>query len=256
MMGSKLKIMGKVQVFSSAEIDTFRQAGNILRDCLQMLVPHVKAGISTMKLDHMAEEFIRSRGGEPAFKGYHGYPSTLCTSINEECVHGMPGARTLKDGDIVSLDCGVRLDELNTDACITVPVGHISAEAVHLLEVTKEALDFAVSILHAGVKVGDLSAAIEKIIRAGKCLPVKALTGHGLGRNLHEYPDIPNFGKQGTGAVLPAGTVIAVEPIVSLGSDNVRETGDGWTLITDDGSLSAHFEHTILITERGCEVLA
>ena len=248
--------MSAIHVFTDADLASFRKAATILRECLAMLPTHVKAGVTTIELDAIAEAFIRERGGIPAFKGYHGYPSTLCTSINEECVHGMPGDRVLEEGDIVSLDCGVIVDGLYTDACVTVGVGHLDAEAKHLLEVTKKALDAAVGIIKAGTRVGDISAIIEKTAKAGGCMPVKSLTGHGLGRNLHEFPDIPNSGHAGTGPMLPAGTVIAVEPILSLGGPEVRTTGDGWTIATEDGALSAHFEHTILVTENECEVLA
>jgi methionyl aminopeptidase len=252
---SSLNMM-QMLTFKPAEIESFRKAGKILKECLEMLAPLAKEGITTLELDRIAEEFIVKHGGEPAFKGYHGYPYTLCTSVNEECVHGMPGPRELKDGDIVSLDCGVKIDGLHTDACITVGVGTISAEARHLLDIGKIALNRAVKTIRPGVRMGDVSSAIQKEIESGKCTPIRALTGHGLGRNLHEYPDIPNFGRKGTGPVIPAWTVIAVEPIVSLGSDDIRETGDGWTLVTDDHSLACHFEHTILVTETGCEVLA
>jgi methionyl aminopeptidase len=248
--------MSTIHVFSAGELRSFREAGVILRDCLKMLPSHVKAGVTTMQLDQIAEAFIRERGGKPAFKGYHGYPSTICTSINEECVHGMPSDRALEEGDIVSLDCGVIIDGFYTDACITVGVGQIDADAAHLLDVTEKALNAAVKIIKAGTRVGDISAIIEQTALAGNCTPVRSLTGHGLGRDLHEYPDIPNSGKAGTGPELPAGTVIAVEPILSLGGRDVRTTGDGWTIETDDGALSAHFEHTILVTEGGCEVLA
>jgi len=248
--------MVHIQSFSPAEIASFRKAGIILRGCLDMLVPYVKPGVTTAELDALAEAYIVKNGGVPGFKGYHGYPSTLCISVNEECVHGMPGPRVLKEGDIASLDCGVCVDDLNTDACITVPVGKISPQARHLLEVTQQALAKAVEVIRPGIRVGDLSSAIQKTIEAGKCTAVRALTGHGLGRHLHEPPDIPNFGRAGSGPIIPAWTVLAVEPIVSLGSDDVRETGDGWTLITDDHSLSCHFEHTILVTDTGCEVLA
>lgn len=248
--------MARIQTFSPAEIESFRKAGKILRGCLDMLVPHVKAGITTLDLDRLAEEYILSHGGIPGFKGYHGYPYTLCTSVNDECVHGMPGPRALQDGDIVSLDCGVVVDELNTDACITVPVGTIKPEVKHLLDVGQRALRRAVQVIRPGIRVGDLSAAIERIVTGGECTVVRALTGHGLGRSLHQAPDIPNFGRVGTGPILPAGAVIAVEPILSLGSAEVRETGDGWTLVTDDHSMSCHFEHTILITDKGCEVIA
>lgn len=248
--------MSDIQSFTPAEIESFRTAGRILRGCLEMLAPLAKPGITTGELDRLAEHYILDQGGEPAFKGYHGYPFTLCTSVNEECVHGMPGDRVLADGDIISLDCGVRVNGLNTDACITVPVGKISDEARHLLDVTRQALDRAVEVIRPGIRVGDLSASIEEVIKKGKLKPVRALTGHGLGKDLHAYPDIPNFGRRGTGPALPSWTVLAVEPIVAIGTDDVRENGDGWTLITDDESLSCHFEHTILVTDTGCEVLA
>lgn len=243
-------------IFQKKEIDTFRQAGKVLRDCLEMLRSEARAGVTTHELDVMAEKFIRERGGEPAFKGYNGYTATLCTSVNEECVHGIPGNRVLHDGDIVSLDCGVRMNGLNTDACITVGVGNISKEAQHLLDTTQSALEAAVEVIRPGARVGDVSSTVQKVVEKAKCTVIRPLTGHGLGKNLHEFPDIPNHGRAGTGPVFPAWTVIAVEPIVSLGSNDIRETGDGWTLVTDDGSLSCHFEHTILLTDDGCEVLA
>lgn len=248
--------MSHIQTFTKGEIDNFRKASKILRDCLKMLPSHVTPGITTIELDAIAEKFIRDAGGKPAFKGYSGFPSTLCTSINDECVHGMPSNRAVEEGDILSLDCGVIIDGLYTDACITVPVGQIDADAKHLLDVTKKALDEAVKVIKAGIHVGDISAVIEKTARTGGCVPVKSLTGHGLGRDLHEYPDIRNSGQAGTGPLLPANTVIAVEPILSLGSDEVVQSSDGWTLATEDGSLSCHFEHTILVKEGGCEVLA
>lgn len=244
------------QIFTPAEIDSVRKAGEILHECLAMLPQHVTPGITTEELDAIAEEYIREHGGHPAFKGYHGFTHTLCTSVNEECVHGIPGKRALKEGDIVSLDCGVLVDGLYTDACITVGVGSISAEAQKLLYVTKQALDDVVAIIKAGIRVGDISSSIQQTVEKGGFHAVKSLTGHGLGRTLHQTPDIPNIGRKGTGPVIPAHTVIAVEPIVSAGSDEVATTEDGWTLITEDRSLSAHFEHTLLITEEGCEVLA
>jgi methionyl aminopeptidase len=245
-----------IKTFSPAEIASFKKAGEILRGCLGMLVPFAKPGATTGELDALAEAYILKHGGIPGFKGYHGYPSTLCISVNDECVHGMPGKRVLEEGDIASLDCGVVVNDLNTDACITVPIGEIDKDAQHLLDVTKRALDRAVEVIKPGIRVGDLSSAIQKVIEDGKCTAVRSLTGHGLGENLHENPDIPNFGRKGTGPVIPAWTVLAVEPIVSLGSQEVRESGDGWTLVTDDHSLSCHFEHTILVTDSGCEVLA
>jgi len=248
--------MSQCQIFRPEEIASVRRAGSILRACLEMLAKEVKPGITTVELDKLAEDFIRHHGGEPAFKGYHNFPATLCTSVNDECVHGIPSMRVLEEGDVVSLDCGVVVDELYTDACITVPVGQVSKDAQRLLTVTKQALEDAVAIIKEGTKVGDISATIQKTVERGECTPVPALTGPGPGRTLPPFPDIPKIGKAHTGAALPAWTVIAIEPIVSLGSGEVRDGGDGWTLNIADGSLAAHFEHTILVTPDGCEVLA
>lgn len=248
--------MSNFQIFTDAEIASFRTGGKILRGCLDMLVPRAKAGVTTKQLDKLAEDYIREHGGVPAFKGYHDYPATLCTSVNDECVHGIPTDRPLQDGDIVSLDCGVIFDGLYTDACVTVGIGQISPEAQNLLNVTSGALDEAVAFLKAGVKVGDLSSLIQKFVEKGRCKPVRSLTGHGLGYTLHQFPDVPNIGKAGTGPTFPARTVVAVEPIVSISAKDVHGTGDGWTLVTEDGSLAAHFEHTLLILDNGCEVIA
>lgn len=248
--------MSNFQIFTDAEIASFRIGGKILRGCLDMLPAHVRAGVTTKELDTIVETYIREHGGRPAFKGYHNFPATLCTSVNNECVHGIPGSRVLKDGDIIKLDCGVIYDDLYTDACITVAVGNISPEAQNLLHVTKDALDAAVAFLKAGVRVGSLSSLIQKIVERGGCKPVRSLTGHGLGRDLHQFPDIPNFGKSGTGPIFPARTVVAVEPIVSISASDVETTPDAWTLVTVDHSLAAHFEHTVLVMEEGCEVIA
>ncbi len=248
--------MASIQIFTPGEIASFRKAGEILGACLRHVAEAAVRGTTTVHLDEMAEAFIRERGGEPAFKGYHGYGYTLCTSVNDECVHGIPTEYALRDGDIVSLDCGVIVDGLYTDACVTVGVGNISAEAKTLLRVSKEALDAGLHVLKAGIRLGDLSATIQQVVERGgmRCIPV--LTGHGLGHTLHQYPDIPNVGTPGTGPVLPAGTVLAIEPIVCTGKPAVFEATDGWTIKTKDRSLCAHFEHTVLVTEEGCEVLA
>ncbi len=248
--------MSAIQVFNADEIASFRKAGRILSGCLAMLRKEAVAGITTIELDSMAERYILEKGGLPAFKGYSGYPFTICASVNDECVHGMPGDRMLQDGDIVSLDCGVICDGLYTDACVTVGIGNISKEAEHLLHVTQNALADAVAFLKPGVRVGDISALIQESVEKEGLHPVRSLTGHGLGRTLHQIPDIPNLGKKGTGPVFPAWTVVAIEPIVSVSCDDIRTTRDGWTLVTEDGSLAAHFEHTILVTDDGCEVLA
>ncbi len=245
-----------MQVYTPEEHEIFRRGGKILRACLDALQEMVEPGVTTGELDLFAEEFIRSHGGDPTFLGYNGFPASICTSLNEECVHGIPGKRTLKENDILSIDCGVTFEGFITDACVTVPVGKITKQARHLLDVTEAALRKAEETLCAGIHVGDLSAAIEAEIRGGGCVPLIPLTGHGVGRQLHEFPDIPNYGKAGAGPVFPAGTVVAIEPIVSHTAEQVRETGDGWTLVTADNSLSAHFEHTFIVLEGGCEVVA
>lgn len=249
--------MPQCQIFTLAEIALFRKSGAILRGCLDFLAPRAVAGIPTLELDRLAEEYIRSHGGIPAFKGYKGFEHTLCTSINEEVVHGLPSKRVLKDGDIVSLDCGVAYEGIITDACVSVGVGPISTEAQHLLDITKKALDAGVAAVRGGCRVGDISSAVQKVVEGGGLLCVSALTGHGLGYTVHQYPDVPNIGKAGTGATLPVGTAIAIEPIVTSGKrDAIIQADDGWTLSMADGALSAHFEHTIIVTERGCEVVA
>lgn len=248
--------MSSFQIFTPAEIISLRKGGNILRECLEHVSALVRPGVTTGQLDHAAEECIRAHGGEPAFKGYKGYPATLCTSVNEECVHGIPGNRILNDGDSISLDCGVLFEGLYTDACITVPVGEIAKDTQRLLSVTEKALQEALKVVRAGAHIGDISSVVQRTVEAEGCVPVRALTGHGLGRDLHQFPDVPNFGTVGTGPEIPLHTILAIEPIVSLGSHQVREGGDGWTLVIVDGASSAHFEHTVLVTEEGCEVLA
>ncbi len=249
--------MSQCQIFTAKEIEAFRRSGAILRDCLQYLAPKAVAGITTLELDELAEAFIRNAGGAPAFKGYKGFPHTLCTSINDEVVHGMPGTRTLLDGDIISLDCGVTYEGIITDACITVGVGPISEEAQRLLDTTKKALDAGVAAVRGGGRVGDISSAVQKVVEGGGFRCVSALTGHGLGYTVHQHPDVPNIGKAGTGPTLPVGTAIAIEPIVTSGkSIEITQADDGWTLSMQDGALSAHFEHTVVVTENGCEVVA
>ncbi len=249
--------MPQCQIYTDEEISSLRKGGKILRDCLDYVGALVRPGITTGELDRAAETFIRDHGGEPAFKGYKGFPATLCVSVNEECVHGVPGKRVLKEGDIVSLDGGVLFHALYTDACVTVPVGCVSDDARSLVHATEEALTEAVRVVRSGARVGDISSIIQRVAEKAGCRPVRSLTGHGVGRGLHLFPDVPNSGRAGTGPELPAGTVIAIEPIFSLGSPDVRcRRDDGWTLVVSDGALSAHSEHTILVQERGCEVLA
>lgn len=241
--------------YTDAEIDTLRQSGAMLGNCLRHTAGFVKAGITLKELDTIAEQFITARGALPAFKGYHGYPATLCISVNDAAVHGIPDDTILQEGDIVTLDGGVQLDGLITDAAITVPVGPISNLAQKLITSAEKALDRAIATVRAGVHTGDISQEIEQQARHDGFSPIPSLTGHGVGKAIHLYPDIPNRGKAGNGAELPAGTVVAIEPIFSVGDTDVRLDKDQWTFRTIDGSLSTHAEHTILVTEEGCEVL-
>lgn len=249
--------MSQFQIFNPEQMETLRRGGAILRACLEEVSRCVREGLTTKELDSIAENFIRSHNGAaPAFKGYQGFPATLCTSVNDECVHGIPGDRILKPGDIVSLDCGVIFGGLYTDACVTVPVGEISTEVQSFLAVTEQSLDAAVNILRSGTRVGDLSHAIQTTVERHGYHCVHSLTGHGLGTHLHQFPEIANTGKAKTGAAIPAYTLLAIEPITAMGGPEIREKGDGWTICTADGSLSGHFEHTILVLPGGAEVLA
>jgi methionyl aminopeptidase len=248
--------MGRSLVFTEGEIASFRAGGNILAACLAMLRNEAKPGVTTMRLDALCEAFIRDHGGIPAFKGYEGFPSSLCTSINDECVHGMPGPRMLKDGDIINLDSGVIFDGLYTDAGLMAKVGNVPKDAHRVVDATEEALRRAIALVKAGVKVGDISHVIGQTAREFGCSPVQNLVGHGLGRTLHCYPDIPNEGRAGSGPALPAGTVVAIEPIFTLGSGEMRFMPDGWTIVSSEGALCAQTEHSVLVTEHGYEILA
>ena len=245
------------QIFTSSEIAALRKGGQILRGCLEETAKHVRPGVTTAELDRIAEEYIRSHdGAQPAFKGYNGFPATLCTSVNDQCVHGIPGPRVLEEGDIVGLDGGVIYGKLYTDACITVPVGAIKPEVKKFLEISEQALEKACALVAPGTRIGDISSVIQKFLEEHGYTPVNGLTGHGLGTTLHQFPDVPNAGKAGSGPALPKHTIIAIEPITSMGKPNIREEDDGWTIATADGSLSAHFEHTVLVTPEGYEILA
>lgn len=248
--------MPQCQTFSDQEIESLRKGGKILRGCLDYVESLIKPGVKTMELDQAAEDYIRSNGGVPGFKGYSGYPATLCTSVNEQCVHGIPGDRELKDGDIIAVDCGVIYEGFNTDACFTAGVGTITDEKQKLMDASQNALLAAVAMVKAGIRVGDISSTVQKSVEGDGFYVVRALTGHGLGTTLHQFPDIPNFGRAGTGPVLPANTLIAIEPIVAAGCGEIRDARDGWTIETKDGSLSTHFEHTILVREGDCEIIA
>ena len=233
-----------------------RHGGAILRACLEHVGAMAAPGITTGQLDAAAETFIRDHGAQPAFKGYQGFPATICASVNEQCVHGIPGHRVLLEGEILSIDCGVWLHGFYTDACITVPIGRVSAEAMALMDATQGALAAALAALKAGARVGDVSHAIQQYAEKRGYSPVRSLTGHGVGRQLHDVPDIPNAGTAGTGAVFPMHTVVAIEPIIAAGDSAVMQEADGWTIRTRDCSLCAHFEHTVVVEKGGCTVLA
>ena len=241
---------------SRAEIARMRAASELVAAVLTDLKGAMAPGVSTGELDERAEATIRAAGGTPAFKGYHGYPATLCVSINEEVIHGIPSRkRLLKDGDIVSVDVGAVLDGFVGDSAVTFPVGAISERAARLLRVTQEALYGAILAAKAGGRVSDIGHAVQRHVEANGCSVVREFVGHGIGTVMHEEPQVPNYGPPGRGAKLTEGMVLAIEPMVNLGRPAVRVLDDGWTAVTRDRSLSAHFEHTVAVTGEGPLVL-
>lgn len=241
---------------SARELRHMREAGRILADVKERLKALVKAGVTTKEIDEDVEAFILARGAQPAFKGYRGFPATVCTSINEEVVHGIPSVkRKLSLGDIIGLDLGCIVEGYYADCAITLPVGPVSARVQELLDVTRESLDKAIVQCRAGNRLGDISHAVQAHCESHGFGVVRAFVGHGIGRQLHEEPQIPNFGEAGRGPALKAGMVLAIEPMVTMGSWEVRVLEDRWTAVTADGSLAAHFEDTIAITENGPEIL-
>jgi len=244
-----------VPLKSAEDIARIREAGRVVASVLAELARAAEPGISTFELDRIAEAGARRRGALPAFKGYLGYPASLCISVNDEIVHGIPGSRVLRAADIVGLDFGVELHGFFGDAAVTVEVGQASPAARQLVEATRSALARAVEAAVAGGRVGDIGAAVQAHVEPLGYSVVREFTGHGIGRRLHEPPQVPNFGRRGTGAALRPGMVLAIEPMVNEGGPAVRTLGDGWTAVTADGRLSAHFEHTVAVTEEGPEVL-
>jgi methionyl aminopeptidase len=237
------------------QIDEMAVAGDILVRCLKMLESKVRAGVTTEELDAAAEKFIRSQGAEPAFKGYRGFPGSICASPNSMVVHGIPGPYELARGDVLSIDAGVVKDGWVADAAITVPVGPVSAEADHLLEVTKASLLAGVDQMRPGNHLGDVSAAIQRAVEAEGLSVIRTLVGHGIGREMHEEPQVPNFGEPGKGPELEEGMVLAIEPMVNVGGPLVRMDDDGWSVFSEDDSLAAHFEFTVAVTATGPRVL-
>jgi methionyl aminopeptidase len=242
---------------SPSELDKMRASGRIVRQVLDTVRSMVKPGVTTMDLERAAEKKIKELGAKPAFKGYYDYPCVLCTSVNQEIVHGIPSPkRMLKDGDIVSIDCGVVLDGYYGDAAITVPVGEkLAPEVQKLLEVTEASLYRGIAAARIGNTVGDVGAAVQELVEANGFSVVREFVGHGIGTKLHEDPQVPNYGTRGHGARLREGMVIAIEPMVNAGTPGTRVLDDKWTAVTEDGSFSAHFEHCVAVTEKGPLIL-
>jgi methionyl aminopeptidase len=240
---------------SQAEIDKLRRVNQLVADVLAELRTMAVPGATTAEIDQRAETRVREAGAEPAFKGYHGYPATVCASVNSQVVHGIPSSTPLKAGDIVSIDMGAKLDGYYGDSAVTVAVGPVSAEATKLLAVTEESLFRGIEAVRPGARVSDIGAAVQRHVEAQGFSVVREFVGHGIGTSLHEEPQIANYGPPGQGPRLAEGMVFAIEPMVNVGKPGVKVLSDGWTAVTKDGSLSAHFEHTVVVTADGCEIL-
>lgn len=244
-----------ITIKSEREIDLLRHAGKIVYLTHQHLLPYIKPGITTKELDRLAEEFIRSQDATPSFKGYEGFPCTLCTSINDQVVHGIPGNRKLKEGDIISIDIGACYKGYHGDSAWTYAVGKVSSSVEQLLKDTEQSLYEGLKMVKPGNHIGDIGHAIEAYAVDHHLGVVKELVGHGVGTSVHEDPDVPNYGKAGTGPILKEGMVIAIEPMLNLGSPDIYLCEDDWTIETEDGLPSAHFEHTVAVTKDGYLIL-
>jgi methionyl aminopeptidase len=240
---------------SAAEIEQMELAARIVAETLELIGEHVRPGVMTRELDELAEDFIRSRGGEPTFKGYRGYPASICTSPNSMVVHGIPGLYELADGDVLSVDVGVTLGGFVGDSAYTFPVGEISEEAQRLLEACQAALAAGIEQALPGNHLSDIGHAVQTTTEQAGYSVVRSLVGHGVGRQMHEEPQIPNFGEPGRGPVLQTGMTLAIEPMINAGTPEVYLHDDDWSISTEDGSLSAHFEHTVAVTENGPKIL-
>jgi methionyl aminopeptidase len=248
-------MVNRVVLKTPAELAIMRESGRIVAETLALMREHVRPGISTGELDRIAYEHITKRGAVPSFKGYQGFPATICASVNEEVVHGIPGSRVLQDGDLFSVDVGAFYRGFHGDAAITLPVGTITPEAQRLLDVGWQALDVGVAMARPGVRLGDLGAAIQDVIESGGYGVVRDLSGHGVGRRMHEPPSVLNYGERGKGMKLEAGMVIAIEPMLTAGTYETRTLADKWTIITADRGLAVHVEHTVAVTKDGPEIL-
>jgi methionyl aminopeptidase len=240
---------------SDRELALMREAGRIVAETLARLEKMVQPGITTKELDQAAENYILKRGAYPSFKGYRGFPASICASVNQEVVHGLPGLRKLAEGDIISIDIGAEFQGYHGDAAITVPVGRVTPEVERLLRVTREALWLGIEQARAGRRLSDISHAIQSHVERNGFSVVREFVGHGIGRTMHEEPQVPNYGRPGRGPRLVPGMTLAIEPMVNLGGPEVTVLADGWTVVTRDGSYSAHFEHTVAVTKEGPQVL-
>jgi methionyl aminopeptidase len=240
---------------SQSEIEKLRRVNQLVGKILAELRTMVAPGVTTQDIDALAEQRVLEAGAEPAFKGYHGYPATVCVSVNEQVVHGIPSNRALVEGDILSIDMGAKLDGFYGDSAVTVPVGTVGAKAAELLRVTEESLFRGIDAVKPGARVSDIGAAVQQHVEAHGFSVVREFVGHGIGTSLHEEPQIANYGPAGRGPRLAEGMVLAIEPMVNTGKPDVKVLQDRWTAVTRDGSLSAHFEHTVVVTGDGCEVL-
>lgn len=240
---------------TAAEIAIMRQAGRIVAETLELLKERIRPGITTMELDQIAEAYIRSRGARPSFKGYEGFPASICASVNNELVHGIPGSRVLQEGDIISIDVGAEYNGYHADSAWTFGVGAIDPAARKLLETTERSLYAGLAAAKPGERLYTISHAIQRCLEEAGFSVVREYSGHGIGRELHEEPFVPNFGPPGRGLLLEPGMVLAIEPMANAGERYVRTLEDNWTVVTADGALCAHFEHTVVITEQGCEIL-
>jgi len=245
-----------ITIKSKAEFEAMRRAGRLVAETLEKLRTSVKPGMSTADLDRIAHDHITKHGGVPSFKGYHGFPASICTSVNDEVVHGIPRkTRILKEGDVISLDCGAIIDGWHGDAALTVAVGSTSLENERLMRVTEESLIKGIEQVAPGKRIGDISAAIQHYVEANGYTVVREYVGHGIGRAMHEDPQVPNWGKPGRGMLIKDGMALALEPMVNAGLADVRVLDDQWTVVTRDGHCSAHFEHTVAVVEGGPQVL-
>ncbi len=240
---------------TSEEVQLIKEGAQILGKAHGEVAKYVKEGVKTSFLDKIAEEYIRDNRGVPSFKGYNGFPASLCISVNEVVVHGFPSNYVLKDGDIISVDCGVFHQGFHSDSAYTYPVGEVSSQVLSLLNATKEALYLGIEKAVFGNRIGDIGYAIQKFVEAKGFTVVRELVGHGLGKHLHEAPEVPNYGKKGSGPLMKDGMVIAIEPMINLGTRNIVQERDGWTIRTADRKASAHYEHTVAIFEDRTEIL-